>query len=372
MRKVKVIEAPINHAPISAPEHRKTVSPIQVLQVLGPSLIADQDDDYLREGIKVCHAHLVEALQQIRHNNKQIDAVIVSPECFIADIMSIREVTDQKAVPLILHTEKFEWKAKEIALESGVDEYHVGFLDQSFIKRVKLIEQVKYFKSVNGSKQQLGQQPDERPPLKFWFLKRTLDITIASIIILLLSPTLLVILSLLLFETKGSVLCRSKRVGKNYKIFDLYKFRCSPSGLGQFLREARLEGLPQVLNVLAGDMSLVGNCPIHLEDAEQLTADGIAWRFLAPAGMVGLWQFKSKAENELSNELSNWECTKLDIEYAMTNTMWLDVRIMCGYLMNLVAARRNRKVLDWRPQHPSVDKLMANYRGQNGYTVSTH
>jgi lipopolysaccharide/colanic/teichoic acid biosynthesis glycosyltransferase len=257
--------------------------------------------------------------------------------------MSIREVTDQRAVPLILYTSKFEWKAKEIAIESGVDEYHIGFLDQSFIKRVKLIERVKTFKSVNGIKVQLKPQADERTSGRFWFLKRILDIAISLLIIFLLFPTLLIILPLLIFETKGSVICTSKRVGKNYKIFDLYKFTCLSSGFGQFLREAHLDGLPQLLNVLAGDMSLVGNCPIHSQDAEQLTADGIAWRFLAPAGMVGLWQFNGEGESKMSN----WDCTKLDIEYAMTSTMWLDVRILFGYFLNLVAARRNKRAVGW-------------------------
>ena len=355
----------MNHTPISAPKERKGDSPIQVLQVCKTPLIADQEDDYHAEGLYVCSASLVQALRRIRTESKQIDVVIVGLDCSIADIESIREVALQQNVTLILHTLKFDWKAKEIAFETGVDEYHVGPLNQSFIQRVKLIKQVKSFKKATDTKQQVTQQPDERTSIKLWFLKRTFDITVSLFIILLLSPSLLIILPFLMYETRGSVLCSSKRVGKNYKVFNLFKFRCLSSSTGQFLRQAHLEELPQVLNVLKGDMSFVGNRPIPMEEAELLTSDRMAWRFLAPVGMVGLWQFN----DEVESNMSNWDYTEADIEYAMTNTMWLDLRILCGYLLNLVTASRNSRAVDWCL---GIHRDSPVKTQQNHFTATTH
>src|SRR5258706_2258940 len=167
----------INEATISSREGRKIVSSMQVLHVHNTNFI-EGDDDYPAEGIYVCHAHLTQVRQAWPHP-KLIDALIVGPECSIADIVSIREIAAKKAIPLILHTLKYDWKAKEVAIESGVDEYHIGPLDQSLIKRIKLIKHVKALTATNAGRKQLRHQRDGSPYIKFWFLKRTLDIAIS-------------------------------------------------------------------------------------------------------------------------------------------------------------------------------------------------
>src|SRR5579859_6580978 len=260
------MESLMNPATFSIPENRKTTLSIQVLQIHKAPSTSEQEDDSLPQGISVCHAPLDQTLREAWINVKQIDAVIVGPECSISDIVSIRETVTRNVVPLILHTFKFEWKPREIAVESGVDEYHIGLLDQQFIKRVKLLKRVKSFVKSDSGKQQLTRPTDGSPTVKSRFLKRAFDITISLLIILMMFPVLIIILPVLILETKGSVLCSSKMVGKNYRTFNLHRFRYLPSGLGRFLREFHLEGLPQILNVLAGDMSLVGICPIADED----------------------------------------------------------------------------------------------------------
>jgi lipopolysaccharide/colanic/teichoic acid biosynthesis glycosyltransferase len=75
---------------------------------------------------------------------------------------------------------------------------------------------------------------------------------------------------------------------------------------------------------LLGDMSLVGNRPLPLYEAEKLTKDRIAWRFLAPAGITGLWQVTKRGKAEMSED----ERIQLDMEYAMKNSFWFDTKIL--------------------------------------------
>ncbi|HZE85605.1 MAG TPA: sugar transferase, partial [Puia sp.] len=138
----------------------------------------------------------------------------------------------------------------------------------------------------------------------------------------------------------------SKRAGRGYKIFNFYKFRTmcqdadekvsdlahlnqytgeleSPvffkvsndpriTRVGRLLRNASLDELPQLLNTFLGDMSLVGNRPLPLYEAEMLTTDDYAARFLAPAGITGLWQVKKRGNKDMSVE----ERINIDIDYA--------------------------------------------------------
>ena len=94
--------------------------------------------------------------------------------------------------------------------------------------------------------------------------------------------------------------------------------------IGKWLRKFSLDELPQLYNVLKGDMSIVGNRPLPVYEAERLTQDQIAKRFLAPAGITGLWQVSKRGGREMSNE----ERKSLDNEYARTFTFWGDIKIL--------------------------------------------
>ncbi|WP_020531129.1 sugar transferase [Flexithrix dorotheae] len=189
-------------------------------------------------------------------------------------------------------------------------------------------------------------------------VKRVVDILASSLCLLLLSPLFLLIAALIKLESKGPVFYTSKRVGTFYKIFNFYKFRTMVvnadqkvkelshlnqysskndsevffkikndpriTKVGSFLRKTSLDELPQLLNVLFGQMSLVGNRPLPIYEAASLTRDEWAERFMAPAGITGLWQITKRGKDDMSVK----ERVALDIEYSNNFSIWKDLIIM--------------------------------------------
>mgnify|MGYP000082494397 CR=1 FL=1 len=82
--------------------------------------------------------------------------------------------------------------------------------------------------------------------------------------------------------------------------------------IGKIIRKTSIDELPQLINVLRGEMSIVGNRPLPLYEAEKLTCDDWAKRFMAPAGLTGLWQVDKRGKDNLSAE----ERIRLDMNYA--------------------------------------------------------
>jgi lipopolysaccharide/colanic/teichoic acid biosynthesis glycosyltransferase len=190
--------------------------------------------------------------------------------------------------------------------------------------------------------------------------KRMIDIFISGSLLLVLSPVLLAIVIAVKLGSKGPVIYRSKRVGTGYKVFDFYKFRSMRTDadkllielstqnqyanedggtkaafvkikddprvtkLGKFLRNSSLDELPQLFNILLGDMSLVGNRPLPVYEAEMLTSNDWSMRFLGPAGLTGLWQITKRGKLDMSER----ERKELDNFYAQNYSFWLDLKIL--------------------------------------------
>jgi lipopolysaccharide/colanic/teichoic acid biosynthesis glycosyltransferase len=215
------------------------------------------------------------------------------------------------------------------------------------------------FKSRNAAlkKEQKEMANAQIPGFVYALLKRGVDILISFAALVLLAPLFMIIALAISIESKGNILYVSKRAGMGYRIFNFYKFRSMfrdadqcrmeyahlnqyrSSGsarffkinndpritrVGRFLRNTSLDELPQLFNVLLGHMSLVGNRPLPLYEAENFTTDQLAKRFLAPAGITGLWQIQKRGRPEMSES----ERIGLDIDYANKSNFLTDIWIM--------------------------------------------
>lgn len=264
-------------------------------------------------------------------------------------------------IPFILYSDIYNESDKDLALDSELiddlfckDEFDCNDLHERllFLRDYKK----KYDQTSNnylGNSQQL----DYSAKLNR-ILKRFFDILVASISLMLLTPLFIIIAILIKLESKGSVFYISKRAGSYFHVFNFYKFRTMKENsdkeleklkdlnqysnkdgqqiffkinndprvtkVGSFLRNTSLDELPQLLNVLKGDMSLVGNRPLPLHEASSLTKDEWAKRFLAPAGLTGLWQVTKRGKKQMSIE----ERISLDIEYAKKNSFLGDLQII--------------------------------------------
>ena len=95
--------------------------------------------------------------------------------------------------------------------------------------------------------------------------------------------------------------------------------------VGRFIRKYSIDELPQLFNILRGDMSVVGNRPLPLYEAEKLTVDASIDRFMAPAGLTGLWQVEERGKGGM---MSAEERKQLDITYGQTYNFMLDMKII--------------------------------------------
>jgi lipopolysaccharide/colanic/teichoic acid biosynthesis glycosyltransferase len=317
------------------------------------------DTDYVQEHIFFSNVTVIEAIKRMQSDDLTLpDAILINPESISDDTANLKEISQKKAIPLILYTPRYDKAVKSIALKITADDYHYGAMSPAFFKRLDFIKKLKAYKNERGNKPYATKPTEQVPHIELWSMKRAFDILISATALIILMPICVLIALIIKLESKGPIFYISKRAGTGYRIFNFYKFRTMRQGadselaklahlnqysensndgvffkikddpritkFGHFLRNTSLDEIPQLMNVLVGDMSLVGNRPLPLYEAEKLTKDQIAWRFLAPAGITGLWQITKRGKDNMSPD----ERIALDMEYAMKNSFWLDMKIL--------------------------------------------
>jgi len=181
--------------------------------------------------------------------------------------------------------------------------------------------------------------------------KRVFDFVGASVLLLAFSPILLLVAALLKLTSAGPVFFFQERIGYNKRRFRIYKFRTMVQGaekligqleefnevsgpvfkikndpritpVGRFLRRSSIDELPQLINVLKGDMSLVGPRPLPVRDYAGFNEDWQRRRFSVRPGITCLWQVNGRS----SITFEQW--MKLDLQYMDEWSLWLDLKIL--------------------------------------------
>jgi len=178
-------------------------------------------------------------------------------------------------------------------------------------------------------------------------IKRLLDIGVAVIALLLLSPLLLATALAVALDSDGPVLLRQTRIGRQGRAFGMYKFRSMVKDaarigpyyttaddpritrVGRFIRRSSLDELPQLINVLRGDMSLVGPRPDVPAQKSLYTEADWALRCSVRPGITGLAQalYRSQAVGQQRLEA--------DLRYVREHNLWLDLKIILMTLQRL-------------------------------------
>ncbi len=169
--------------------------------------------------------------------------------------------------------------------------------------------------------------------------KRLLDVMLTCLVLVLALPLMGIIAVMIFLDSRGDVIFCQDRVGYGGRIFYMYKFRSMYAGavfnrgmkqredprvtrVGRMLRRTSLDELPQLFNVLQGEMSLVGPRPEMPQNVELYYAEWQYRRFDVPQGMTGWWQINGRANRPL------FQNTEDDLYYIDHYSLWLDLKIL--------------------------------------------
>jgi lipopolysaccharide/colanic/teichoic acid biosynthesis glycosyltransferase len=319
---------------------------------------------YASEGMDNTKAELLRSLEQ--EKNILPEVIFCEAKFDLAEIRSLKQFLRQhpvlNSIPFILDGSGLS--------ESDLEMYRTNGRPDEILFLQHCTEEALNDKILFLRKMKKAQQGSATPRIEEYapsqgfqlglLTKRVFDMLISSVALLLLSPVFLLIALAIKLESSGPVFYISKRAGRGYRIFNFFKFRTMYVGadqrigelthlnqydatgrgpvffkisndpritkVGSFLRNYSLDELPQLMNVFLGDMSLVGNRPLPLYEAARLTTDEYAARFMAPAGITGLWQVKKRGNKEMSVE----ERINMDIDYASNHNFATDFWIIAN------------------------------------------
>ena len=216
-----------------------------------------------------------------------------------------------------------------------------------------LMFSIEYDICSGGSKGEKDMSMGERNKNRRFYhlVKRMIDVVLSLFGLVLISPFVVIIAILIKIDSKGPVFFKHHRIGKNGKPFSMYKFRTMKDGaeamindftpeqleewnenfklkddpritrIGKFLRKTSLDELPQLVNILRGDMSIVGPRPVIEVELEEYGNDKDEFLSIRP-GLTGWWASNGRSE------ISYPERCSYELYYVRNESFWLDVKVM--------------------------------------------
>ena len=289
--------------------------------------------------------------------NNQVDAIIVDVKYDSSALWEFQQFLKGKGVHFttpIIYTQRQLGSTAVLAHDHIIDDIiDLDSWQYDFATKISFLKKAKEY-ALDAAKKA------ERIKPASCFYKRTFDVLVSLSLILLTLPVFILVALAIRLESRGPIFYNAKRAGRGFRIFKFYKFRTMEvnadkkiadlahlnqydsnsngprffkiskdpriTKVGRFLRNTSLDELPQLFNVLKGDMSLVGNRPLPLYEASTLTTNEFVERFMAPAGITGLWQIKKRGKSDMSTE----ERISLDISYARKSNLMYDLWIMAN------------------------------------------
>ena len=261
-------------------------------------------------------------------------------------------VIDPLHVTAIIQTDLFEDEQKNQAILSAAQSRHIEY---NFIPG-----QAEFYSGKNTVDIFLSYPmiTVSQTPLIGWgeVVKRIIDIVFTTALLIILSPLLLVIILLQLIFNRGPIVYKSKRLSRHSDVFELYKFRSMSAEyggkdaadeframgredlakeyeehrkvkndpritrFGRFLRRTSIDELPQLINVLKGDLSLVGPRPILPQEMKQVQKASLLHS--VKSGVTGLWQVSGRSGLSFEKRI------ELETYYAQNWSLWLDIKIL--------------------------------------------
>lgn len=204
------------------------------------------------------------------------------------------------------------------------------------------------------------------------FVKRTLDILMAGLLLLLSSPIFILTVILIKLESPGPILYRQDRITKGNRVFSILKFRSMRVGaertsgpvlarandnrvtrIGKFIRRTRIDELPQLINVLKGDMSMVGPRPERPFFVEQFNQENnyYSLRHNVPAGITGYAQVYGKYTSDFQSKL------KFDLLYIKQYSILLDLKLLLKTFVILLDKTSSRGKSEENDKEINLEKL---------------
>lgn len=237
-------------------------------------------DDHHCEGIFEAHCLLYHLHQQ----GQAPSAILCAPHLRDGSAIGWRKLIqgdpELRDLPFFVVGDAAQWPERAAAQAAGIDDCF-----EPEVAAHDLQQRISFLKQYKPRLNELSGNIPPPPHHRISPLKRTMDLLVSGSLLLMLAPLLIFFIFWLRIGSRGPVFVKLPRVGRGYQLIDCLAFQGGDHTEGSGWRQ-----IPRLWNVLRGDLSLVGNRPLTFEEAQTLTTDQWAGRFLAPVGLTGPWR----------------------------------------------------------------------------------